>query len=58
MTHYRNGIRVDFGCNHPEIKNNACPTGRGNCEDCRFCVATLSAQDYFKLERRATKNDE
>lgn len=58
MKHNRNGITVDFRCNHPEIKNNTCPTGHGNCADCRHCIAVLSAQDYFKLERRTTKNDE
>lgn len=53
MTQNREGIIVNFKCIHPELAHNICPTGKGNCEDCRYCIAVLSAKYYFELERRA-----
>lgn len=53
MKQDRYGITVDIICNHPDIKNNTCPTAKGNCAECRYCIAVLSAKDYFELERRS-----
>ena len=55
MTHYfslNNGkeIAVDINCNHPELENNTCPTGTGDCANCEFCNATMSARDFFALK--------
>lgn len=55
MTHYvkhptGNEIQVSFTCKHPELKNNCCPTGDGDCANCRFCEAKMSAVDYFKIQ--------
>lgn len=59
MKYKREGITVVFRCDHPDIKNNICPTGRGNCVDCRHCKAVLSARDYFELiETLTTKTKE
>lgn len=52
MKHDRNGITVDIICKHPELYYNNCPTGKGNCAECRYCIAVLSAKDYFELENK------
>ena len=42
-------INVEFGCNHPKIKNNQCPLGKSDCLACTSCRDSLSATDFFKL---------
>ena len=47
-----NTIAVDASCNHPEERDNTCPTRKGNCEDCRYCIATMTYADYLKLRAK------
>ena len=60
MTHYMkltNGkeIAVDINCNHPELENNTCPTGTGDCANCGSCKVTMNAIDFFTLKENEFK---
>lgn len=48
-------IRVEFGCYHPEIENNTCPTGKGDCSECEHCKAEIGAADALFLINRETE---
>lgn len=47
-----NNIKViaDFGCYHPKLENNTCPTGSGDCTNCKHCFVNLSVLDFMKIK--------
>lgn len=46
-----NGKAVAFSCccNHSDLENNTCPTRKGNCEECEFCIVELNAEDFWHI---------
>lgn len=61
MTHYleigKEPVQVDFTCQHPDIKNNICPTGTGDCKNCQHCAASMTAKDFFAIWYRKSGMD-
>lgn len=61
MTHYLHTkdktlkVKIEMGCNHPKMReNNAESIGcKGNCEECKFSIATLTVPEMFALLERA-----
>lgn len=45
---------VQFNCTHPDLNNNICPTGHGDCVSCRYCHAELSASDFWTVYQSFT----
>lgn len=38
-----------FRCEHPDIENNQCPTGFGDCGECEHCIAYTDPKTMLKL---------
>ena len=56
MKHYTTvgdniSIEVEIFCDHPELRqqHNTCPTGQGNCHECRWSKTEMPTKDFFKL---------
>lgn len=53
---------VEMGCNHPNLENNSTDSigCNGNCEECRYSIASTTIPEMMELLRRAEctkKND-
>lgn len=50
---------VEMGCNHPDMKNNSTESVgcSGNCDKCRFSIATLTIPAFMELIERAECNN-
>ena len=46
-------ITVDINCTSPDMEDNTCSGCSGDCEHCRYAVAVMSAEDFFKLRPQA-----
>lgn len=46
-------IEIELSCKHPEGIENGCPTRDGDCAECGYCVATLTAKQALALVRAA-----
>lgn len=50
MKHYLSGdnfkYEVEMGCNHPTPETRKCS---GNCEQCRYGIATLKISDFLHI---------
>ena len=61
MTHYKNGLKVECFCTHPENIKNSCPIHNRECYECPYGKATvgeatMSINDAIDLlNRRETK---
>lgn len=61
MTHYlktEDGtmeIKVEMGCNHPDITDNSTESVgcNGNCCCCKYSIATTTVPEMMKLLERA-----
>lgn len=56
MTHKMAGVDITFGCYHPQMQNNTCPTKSGDCSTCPHCKATMSAADALELVHKVEAN--
>ena len=46
-------ITYDCTCGHPGIEGNTCPTGGGDCLNCRYCKTEVSTADFWFLKEHA-----